>query len=104
MRTFPSSTYTNTCALCRCGSDAPPARYSTVTISTSLPGGPTRSRVINCLTMASGEAFAEPALAAPGQSGAPTQSTTPSQGTTPADRSALFLIAVPPLMDQDCIV
>src|SRR5258708_33486541 len=108
MRTLPSTTYTNTCALCRCGSDAPPARYSTATISTSLPADPTRSRVINCLTIASGEALVAAALAAPGQSAAPiqraapNQSTTPNRSTTPG-QSAIFLIAVLLHMDQDCI-
>lgn len=43
---------TNTCASCRCGSDAPPGGYSTLSITASLPALPVRSFVVSGTTIA----------------------------------------------------
>src|SRR5260370_25182416 len=54
MVSSPCSTYTKTWASCRCGNEAPPGGYSTVSIKISLPETPVRASSINCLTSADG--------------------------------------------------
>src|SRR4029453_3692050 len=48
--TLPSSTYTKTSALCRCGSETSPGAKSTVSIMPSFPGTSGRSLVIRRVT------------------------------------------------------